>query len=180
MLCYFDAPDKKINYYGTTVAAPCFRNIMSDVLPYLGIEKVYTEAEIKELDTMTGAYVDMTVEEAEIKIKNSSLNFKVEGKGKKVVGQNPSAYSAIPKEGTVILYTEEDMNIEKITVPDFSNLSLAEVNNLAAEYDLNICIEGINVNDSGSYVKKQDIPAGEKVEPYTVITLTFNQDNSIM
>ena len=180
LLCYFDAPDKKINYYGTTVAAPCFRNIMSDVLPYLGIEKVYTEAEIKELDTITGAYIDMTVEEAEIKIKNSSLNFRVEGKGKKVVGQNPSAYSAIPKEGTVILYTEENMIIEKVTVPDFSNLSLADVNTLAAEYNLNICIEGINVNDSGSYVKKQDIPAGEKVDPYTVITLTFNQDNSIM
>ena len=180
LLCYFDAPDKKINYYGTTVAAPCFRNIMSDVLPYLGIEKVYTEAEIKELDTITGAYIDMTVEEAEIKIKNSSLNFRVEGKGKKVVGQNPSAYSAIPKEGTVILYTEDDMKIEEVSVPDFSNLSLADVNALAAEYNLNICIEGINVNDSGSYVKKQDIPAGEKVEPYTVITLTFNQDNSIM
>ena len=92
-------------------------------------------------------------------------------------GQN---FKITPIQMISILYTEEDMNIEKITVPDFSNLSLAEVNNLAAEYDLNICIEGINVNDSGSYVKKQDIPAGEKVEPYTVITLTFNQDNSIM
>lgn len=180
LLCYFDSPDKKINYYGTTVAAPCFRNIMSEVLPYLGVEKVYTEAEIKDLDTSTGAYIDMKVEDAEILIKNSSLNVKVIGDGKTVVGQNPSAYSTIPKEGTVVLYTEKDEKRTEVVVPDFSNLSLTEANKLAADLSLNICIEGSNASDSGAYVKKQDIEKGTSVEIYTVVTLTFNQDNSIM
>ena len=180
LLCYFDSPDKKINYYGTTVAAPCFRNIMSEVLPYIGIEKVYTEAEIKDLDTVTGAYIDMKVEDAEMLIKNSSLNVKVIGNGKTVTGQNPSAYSTIPKEGTVVLYTEKDEKRAEVVVPDFSNLSLTEANNLAAEFSLNICIEGSNASDSGAYVKKQDIEKGTSVETYTVVTLTFNQDNSIM
>ena len=180
LLCYFDSPDKKINYYGTTVAAPCFRNIMSEVLPYLGIEKIYTEAEIKNLDTVTGAYVDMKVEDAEMQIKNSSLNVKVVGNGKTVTGQNPSAYSTIPKEGTVILYTENDKKRTEVVVPDFSNLSLTDANHLAAEHSLNICIEGSNASNSGAYVKKQDIEAGTSVERYSVITLTFNQDNSIM
>ena len=180
LLCYFDSPDKKINYYGTTVAAPCFRNIMSEVLPYLGIEKVYTEAEIKNLDTVTGAYTDMTVEDAEMQIKNSSLNVKVVGNGKTVTGQNPSAYSTIPKEGTVVLYTEKDEKRTEVVMPDFSNMSLTEANNLAAELSLNICIEGSHAGDSGAYVKKQDIEKGTSVEIYTVVTLTFNQDNSIM
>ena len=180
LLCYFDSPDTKINYYGTTVAAPCFRNIMSEVLPYLGIEKVYTEAEIKNLDTVTGAYTDMTVEDAEMQIKNSSLNVKVVGNGKTVTGQNPSAYSTIPKEGTVVLYTEKDEKRTEVVMPDFSNMSLTEANNLAAELSLNICIEGSHAGDSGAYVKKQDIEKGTSVEIYTVVTLTFNQDNSIM
>ncbi len=180
LLCYFDSPDKKINYYGTTVAAPCFRNIMSEVLPYLGIEKVYTEAEIKNLDTVTGAYIDMTVEDAEMQIKNASLNVKVVGNGKTVTGQNPSAYSTIPKEGTVVLYTEKDEKRTEVVMPDFSNLSLTEANNLAAELSLNICIEGSHAGDSGAYVKEQDIEKGTNVEIYTVVTLTFNQDNSIM
>ena len=153
---------------------------MSEVLPYLGIEKIYTDAELKELDTVTGAYVDMKVEDAEMQIKNSSLNVQIVGSGKTVVGQNPSAYSAIPKEGTVVLYTEKDYKTAEVNVPDFSNCSLTEANALAAEYNLNICIEGTNVGDSGSYVKKQDIAAGTSVEAYTVVTLTFNQDNSIM
>ena len=180
LLCYFDSPDKKINYYGTTVAAPCFRNIMSEVLPYLGIERVYTEAELKDLDTITGAYVDMKLEDAEMQIKNSALNVKVVGNGKTVTGQNPSAYSTIPKEGTVILYTEKDIKRTEVIVPDFSNLSLTDANHLAAEHSLNICIEGSNASNSGAYVKKQDIAAGTSVESYSVVTLTFNQDNSIM
>ncbi len=181
LICYFDTPDKKISYYGTTVAAPCFRNIMSEVLPYLGIEKVYTDAELADLDTVTGAYVGMKIEEAEMQIKNSSLNVRIVGEGQKVIGQNPSAYSAIPKEGTVVLYTEKDSKKNTVKVPDFTQCSLSEANNLAAEYDLNICIEGTKKGDIGSiYVKKQDIAPGTEVEVYTVITLTFNQDNSIM
>lgn len=181
LICYFDTPDKTISYYGTTVAAPCFRNIMSEVLPYLGIEKVYTDAELKDLDTVTGAYVGMKTDEAEMKIKNSSLNVKVVGEGEKVIGQNPSAYSAIPKEGTVILYTEKDYQKTTVRVPDFRNCTLSEANNLAADHDLNICIEGTKEGETGSiYVKKQDIEPGTEVEVYSVITLTFNQDNAIM
>ena len=65
-------------------------------------------------------------------------------------------------------------------MPDFSNMSLTEANNLAAELSLNICIEGSHAGDSGAYVKEQDIEKGTSVEIYTVVTLTFNQDNSIM
>ena len=51
---------------------------------------------------------------------------------------------------------------------------------LAAEYDLNLRIEGSQGSDGASYAKSQDIKAGTQVEEYTVITVTFNQDNSIM
>ncbi len=180
LICYFDTPDKKINYYGTTVAAPCFRNIMSEVLPYLGVEKMYTDAELKELDTVTGAYVDMKVEDAVMQIKNASLNAEVVGEGKTVVAQNPSAYTTIPKEGVVVLYTEKDLKHGEVNVPDFTNLSLAEANALATEYNLNICIEGTTSEDVGSYVKKQDVKVGSSVEAWSVVTLTFNQDNAIM
>ena len=122
----------------------------------------------------------MSVEEAEIQIKKSSLNVKVIGEGKTVTGQNPSAYSTIPKEGTVILYTEKEPKRTEVVVPDFSNLSLTDANHVAAEHSLNICIEGSNAGNNGAYVKKQDIAAGTSVESYSVITLTFNQDNSIM
>ena len=180
LLCYFDTPDKSINYYGSAVAGPCFRNIMSEVLPYLGVEKIYSDAEMTKLDTTTSAYYGMSVEEAQTLVKNDGLKYSVVGSGKNVIAQNPSAYSTIPKDGTVVLYTDEDSTKQRVTVPDFSNCTLSEANVLASDYNLNLCIQGSSLSDGTSYAKSQDIKAGTEVEPYTVITVTFNQDNGIM
>ena len=180
LICYFDTPDPNINYYGSAVAGPCFRNIMSEVLPYLGVERKYTDKEMKELDTVAGAYVGLSVDYAQSLITNDGLKSKVVGSGKIIKEQNPGPYSTIPKDGTVILYTDADPKITQVTVPDFSNLSLGEVNQLAAETGLNLCIKGSKVSEGGSYAKKQDIAAGTKVDPYTVVTVTFNQNNAIM
>lgn len=180
LICYFDTPDPEINYYGSAVAGPCFRNILSEVLPYLGIERKYTDAEMAQLDTTTDAYVGMGVDYAKTLLDSSRLKYQIVGEGDVVMAQNPPAYSTIPKDGTVILYTDEEAQIEQITVPDFSNLTLAESNILAADSHLNLCIKGSRVSEGGSYAKSQDIAPGTKVDPYSVITVTFNQNNSIM
>ena len=180
LICYFDTPDPDINYYGSAVAGPCFRSIMSEVLPYLGVEKVYSKAELGNLDTTTGAYVGATVEDARSLITGNKLKCVVMGKGKTVLAQNPDAYTTIPQDGTVVLYTEETTNIRKVVVPDFSNLSLTEVNQLAAEHLLNISIKGSLSSEGRSYAKLQDIAPLTEVDPYSVITVTFNQDNNIM
>ena len=135
---------------------------------------------MKDLDTTTGAYVGLSVDYAQSLITNDGLKSKVVGSGKVIKEQNPGPYSTIPKEGTVILYTDNNPEIKQVTVPDFSNLSLAEVNQLAYEKGLNLCIKGSKVSEGGSYAKKQDIAAGTKVDPYTVVTVTFNQNNAIM
>lgn len=180
LLCYFDTPDPEINYYGSAVAGPCFRNIMSEVLPYLGIEKVYSEDELSKLDTTVGVYDNMQVDEAKSNVEKDGLKVKVIGNGKTVIAQNPSAYSTIPKDGTVVLYTDEEGRKTKVKVPDFTNCSLSDVNYLAATNELNVCILGSAIGESKTYAKTQDVPAGTEVEPYTVITVVFNQDNSIM
>ncbi len=179
LICYFDTPDPDINYYGSAVAGPCFRNILSEVLPYLGIERIYSQEEIGNLDTTTGAYVGAAADQAEAIVSQDGLKAKIVGSGDMVIAQNPSAYTPIPKDGTVILYTDEN-DKTTVTVPDFSNLTLTEVNRIAAEYDLNISIKGSLSSEGSSYAKTQDIAPNTEVEPYTVVTVTFNQDNSIM
>ncbi len=179
LLCYFDTPDPEINYYGSAVAGPCFRNIMREVLPYLGIEKVFTEEEAEQLDTTVGVYDNMSVDEAKQKVENDGLRAEVVGDGNTVVAQNPAAYSSIPKEGTVVLYTDEKSRKQKVTVPDFRNCSLSDVNYLASTNDLNVCLSGSAVNNGDAYAKSQDIEPGTEVEPYTVVTVEFNEDNGI-
>ena len=180
LICYFDTPDPEINYYGSAVAGPCFRNILSEVLPYLGVEKKYSDAEMAELDTTTDAYVGMEADYAKTILESSKLKAVVVGEGNVVVAQNPPAYTSIPKDGTVVLYTDSEAKIEQVSVPDFKGKTLAEVNSMAAEAGLNLCIKGSRVSDGGSYAQSQDLPPGKKVDPYTVVTVTFNQNNSIM
>ncbi len=179
LLCYFDTPDPEINYYGSAVAGPCFRNIMREVLPYLGVERIYSEDESEQLDTTVGVYDNTSLDEAKRKVENDGLRAEVVGEGSTVIAQNPAAYSTIPKEGTVVLYTDEESRKQKVKVPDFKNHSLSDVNYLASTNDLNVCLSGSAINDSEAYAKSQDIEPGTEVEPYTVVTVEFNQDNGI-
>ncbi len=180
LICYFDTPDPEINHSGSGVAGPCFRNIFSEVLPYIGIERVYSGAELDNLDTTAGAYVGLSVREAETAATNDKLKPVIVGNGETVTAQNPPSYTTIPKDGTVILYTETETEIKQVKVPDFSGMSLTEVSRVAADNKLNISIKGSLSNEESSYAKSQDIAADTLVDPYTVITVTFNQDNSIM
>ncbi len=180
LLCYFDTPDPEINYYGSAVAGPCFRNIMTEVLPYLGIEKVYADDELSQLEVSVGTYDNMEIAAAKKKVEQAGLKPKVVGSGKTVIGQNPAAYSGIPKGGTVVLYTDEASKKTKVKVPDFRNCSLSDVNYLASANDLNVCIMGSATENGQTYAKSQDIAPNTEVEPFTVVTVVFNQDNSIM
>ncbi len=179
LICYFDTPDPEINYYGSTVAGPCFRNIMSEVLPYLGVEKVYSNTETSSLDTTAGSYVGMKLNAAETQITADGLKYEIVGEGDTIVSQNPSAYATVPKDGTIVLYTEDTAEKKMSVVPDFSNCTLSEANNLAAQNNLNLRIEG-SQSEGSAYAKSQDIAAGTQVEQYSVITVTFNQDDAIM
>lgn len=179
LLCYFDTPDEKINYYGSAVAGPCLRNIFNEVLPYLGVEKVFADDEKAQVEISIKNYVEMTVSEAKTELEKSGLKYEIVGSGKKVVAQNPQPYSGVPAEGTVVLYTDKE-RLSKVRVPDFKGCSISDVNYLAVQSDLNLEIIGSSAGATESYAKSQDIPAGREVEPYTVVTVIFNQDNSIM
>lgn len=179
LLCYFDTPDPKINYYGSAVAGPCLRNIFNEVLPYLGVEKVFAEDEKAQVEISINNFTEMTVEEAKAELEKTGLKAEVVGSGSKIVAQNPQPYSNVPTEGTVVLYTDEERK-NKVIVPDFTGCSIDDVNYIAAQNDLNLLIIGSSVGETKSYAKSQDIPAFKEVEPYTVVTVIFNQDNSIM
>ena len=59
-------------------------------------------------------------------------------------------------------------------------MTLTEVNRLAADLNLNISISGSLSSEGSSYAKTQDIAPDTEVPPFTVVKVTFNQDNSIL
>ncbi len=172
LLLLFDEPNGT-SKYGSVVAAPVFANIMSEVLPYLGVEKNYTEEELQNLAAATPRLGGMTPQEATQEADKAGLKIKVLGSGEKVINQIPVAGQKIPKGGKVVVYTDENSAKSTVTVPDFNGKTLSEVNALAAEYELNLSLTGAAKQGGAAVCSAQNIAPETKVSPGTVIKVDF-------
>lgn len=160
-------------YYGSAVSAPIGAEILSEVLPYLGYEPTYTDKELAALSIGVPYVIGDTLTVAKGKITNAKLNYKIIGKGDKVMKQIPASTEALHSGGIVLLYTEEgDSKVTQTTVPDFTNLSVSAANATAINAGLNIQFAG-NTSASTVVAYKQSIPAGTKVNTGSVIIVYF-------
>ncbi len=174
-----DEPTKG-SLYGSTVAAPYLANVMRDVLPYLGVEPVYTDKELANMavtvPTMTGLYVSTARNEAAAK----GIEIEIVGEGSIVRAQSPAPGTRVESaKAKIILYTERDMEKTTATIPDVLGKSAVSANEMLANHKLNIRIEGTNnyLSGSGAVAISQYPAAGTEVEIGTVITVTFrNQE----
>ncbi len=160
------------NYYGSTVAAPYVAKILSEVLPYLGVEPEYTEEEIAALGVALPDYVGRSLSYASSNLQGKEMTLEVVGNGSNVVAQSPAAGTKLAKGGKVILYTEEGLKNANVTVPNVVGMSAASANRALLNAGLNIEIVA-GSGGEGATVTKQGIAAGEMVLPGTVIAVEF-------
>ncbi len=123
--------------------------------------------------TVTG----MTLEQAYAELEEAGLSYSVVGDESDpaaitVKEQVPAGGSAVPKEGTVVLYTSGyDESSTYVTVPDFTGYTVADANYVAGLNMVQISVSGSSAETAT--VTAQSIEAGEQVKQGTVITLTF-------
>lgn len=172
MLVFFDTPTGNL-YYGSAVAAPVFARAMQDILPYMGIEKIYSEEELKTLDLKVPELIGKPINNAKSIAISESLNPVVIGKGETVIAQLPDPSGQIPQGGTVVLYTDEESKSQTVKVPKLTGLSVFETNKSAISSKLNIKLAGNDLTDSGVISVSQSIAEGTEVPPGTVITVRF-------
>jgi stage V sporulation protein D (sporulation-specific penicillin-binding protein) len=92
----------------------------------------------------------------------------------------PQAGKSIPKGGRVVLFTDQESQQKTVVVPDFVGLTLAQVNERAAEAGVNISVSGAALTGTTNAVSSlQDIEAGTKVSPGTVVTVSFIEPNQV-
>ncbi|HEX2937671.1 MAG TPA: penicillin-binding transpeptidase domain-containing protein [Ruminiclostridium sp.] len=176
VLVLFDEPHAAINF-GGVITAPVLGKIMSEVLPYLGVEPQYTAEEQEKLDVKTPNLVGMSTQDAESQLKNDKLNQVVIGSGAKVTAQVPETGRPIPRGGKVILYTDNAQVQDTITVPNVTGLTVSQANNAIVNQNLNIELVGNGLSDSGVKAFAQNPAAGSKVSPGTVITVQFRNED---
>ena len=178
VLVLLDDPQTEIRY-GGTLSAPVAQKIFESIMPHLGIEPSYTTEELSTLSRTTPSVTGQTTAVALTKMSNAGLKATVVGSGEKVVRQVPEAGQTIPAGGTVLLYTEED-DVDMVTVPDLTGLSVTEVNARAARLGLNVQMVGLVGGSSNAALSnKQNYAAGTEVPRGTVIEVNFYyQDTS--
>ncbi len=177
VLGFFDEPTGD-SYYGGAVAGPVFAKIMEEILPYLNVETKYTEDEAGSVGVSAPNVIGKTVSEATNELTNSGLKILVKGSGDTVIAQTPDPGSSVPSGGTVVVYTDEASMNQTVTVPNFTNRSLSDVNYLAAQAGLNIKVTGA-YNSSAATARTQDYAAGEQIKPGTVITVNFVEEDTV-
>lgn len=180
LLVLADMPDYKNNggnYYGSQVAVPTAREILSDVLPYLGISPEYTDEELAELDIKV-PLLEGSLEDAKATLEGLGANCKVIGSGSIVVEQSPITGTAIAKGGTVYLYTDLNPIQDYVTVPDFTGVDPQTANDSIVYLRLNYVAKGASIHRDGAVVESQSYEPGEMVPIGTTIELEFKVHDS--
>ena len=173
VLIIVDEP--KGTVYGSTVAAPYVANFLAEALPYLGVERNYTEEEMKRAAVSVKNYVGSDLDAAILAIRNLGLSYEVVGDGDTVTAQMPTAGTALTKsDGKVILYTEGISSSTRMTtVPKVEGLTAAEAIKALQAKGLNVLISGSTnyAIGSGAKVVSQSVAENTQVKYGMVITI---------
>lgn len=170
MLLTLDTPAGEGRGGGGTVA-PYASQIMSEILPYLGVEPSYSAEELLGSDTTVNYVIGMSVSDAEAKLKARGFSVKVVGDGDTVTDQTPEGGTVIPGKSRVILYAGSEKPSTLCTVPNLVGMSPSEANVAVSSAGLILRFTG--TTDSGSdsiRVINQSEAAGSQVEAGTVIS----------
>ena len=105
-------------------------------------------------------------------VKQKSLKYRIIGSGTTVLRQSPGGGEPIPKEGTVVLYTDTSQP-STVTVPDVVGLTNQQAIKMISNAGLNIRISGADAEDGPTLAARQTPSAGESAEIGSVITVEF-------
>ncbi len=160
--------------YGSTVAAPYISNLLDEILPYIGIERNYTDAELKKIKTTLGNYVGWSKSDTVSAVVNRGIEYEVRGDGDIITYQVPAKGQQIMKnEGKVIFYTGSATPVANKTVPNVVGQSATAANRTLSNRGFNVIIDGAaNTASSEAYVVAQSIAPGTLVTEGTVVTIT--------
>ncbi len=157
-------------YHGGQIAAPTVSQMLTEILPYLGIPSSVSNTEPDNLITVPNIE-NKTITQANQILQDSGLNTKIysdtDHDSTLVASQNPKPGSSLLPDSTVFLYGENNNISTSVTVPDLSGKTLSEATVLLEKANLNVYYEGTGIVTSQDYEKNSLVPEG------TIIRLTL-------
>ena len=181
MLLTLDEPNKWTGTYvsGGNMVAPIASSVMSEILPYLGIEPSYTAEELVGADKTVPNVIGLGKDAAVERLAASGFTCRTVGSGDTVTDQTPVGGAIVPNSAEIILYLGAEKSTDKCIVPNVVGDSAATANQKIVNAGLIMGVSGAT-NASSSTVRaiSQSIAAGTEVEAGTVVRVQFS-DSSV-
>lgn len=159
------------SHFGGVIAAPVVSQVLSEVLPYLGIPSNDNSSEsngIKIPDLK-----NKTVEEAKQILKDLGINCLTSANSSEIItSQTPKAGTSVSQNGFVRLYTAENNSSVSTSVPDLKGKSLTQATAALKAKNLNIQATGSGI------VVSQDPAVGSSVEEGSIVRVTLQKVTS--
>ena len=157
------------NHYGGQISAPVVSQVLSEVLPYLGIPSNETSSSTTTASTITIPDLkEKTVTEAKNILSDLGIDIVTKASGDEIIiNQTPKAGVSLAKGGIVKIYTENENTSVSVSVPDLKGKNLTAAKSILKGKNLNIQAEGSGV------VVSQDVQVGTTVEEGTIIKVTL-------
>lgn len=168
-------PDTSTNYYqGGQIAAPVASQILSEVLPALGISSTeQTEDTSSDNNITLPNITQKTVSEAKKQLESQGFTVISNNNGDentlKVSEQVPKAGASLTKGSIVVIYSEENTSRTSVSVPDLSGKTASEATAALKAKNLNISITG------SGYVTSQSLLKDSMVEEGTIVSVTLKE-----
>lgn len=164
--------------YGSTVAAPYVGNVLETILPYLGVEAVYTGEELEKKAIEIPSVVGWNVSVARKYCESRGITLELVGDESAVIRKQYPAEGTVVESSAsrIVVYTNSSAAPETVFVPDLTTGWTAKAaHDMLKQLGLNIRIEGTKnyLSGTGPKIVSQSIPAGDEVPVGTVVEVTL-------
>lgn len=158
--------------FGSVVGAPVAGAVLAEALPYLGYMPKYTKEQEEKLEVSVPNLLRSSLLESTSKLALVGIGKpQVFGEGITVVKQVPSGGSKMPRDGKVIVYTE-DIEQTTVAMPAVVDLSPDAAKAKIEKLNLNVSIKGLATDHKNSKITNQSVEAGEIIPIGTVVEIT--------
>ena len=145
--------------------------LIADILDYLGVEKVYSDASYA--DVVVPRTVGLSQADAQSLLQSKGLGYRVVGDGAVVTDQIPSQGVSIPGKSEVVLYLGAEKPTEQVEVPDLTRKTPGAAEQALEKLGLYMRASGVTTYSDSTISTSQSIAAGTMVEPGTVVEVHF-------
>lgn len=181
MLITMDTPSRTTGTFpsGGNMVAPTASQIMSEILPVLGVEPDYTADQLAGADAAVPNVVGQELETARAKLENAGFTFRTVGNGETVTAQTPEGGAIVPNNASIVLYLGEEKNNDLRAVPNVIGMTAAEANQALTNAGFIMRVTGATSTESGNVKAiSQDRGEGTELVPGSVVTVRFG-DSSV-